>query len=187
MRLFLAIELSSQVRQELAAAVALLRAEAPGVAWVPEEKYHLTLKFLGQVPEDRLESVVMMTDRVARTQRPFAMQLAAFGAFPNFQRARVVWTGVEHESRLELLQHDVETASRDEGFELEGRAFRPHVTIGRVRTPLEENEGRRLARVAHAIDFSATQDVVAMSLVESMPAQAGATYRRLHAATLGGR
>ena len=62
----------------------------------------------------------------------FAMQLAGFGAFPNFQRARVVWTGVQHESRLELLHHDVEVASGEEGFELPGRAFRPHVTVARA-------------------------------------------------------
>ncbi|CAN5915576.1 RNA 2',3'-cyclic phosphodiesterase [soil metagenome] len=187
MRLFLALELSAGLVQALAAATEPLRAEAPALAWVPDDKCHLTLKFLGDVPDDRLERIVAMCEEVACRQRPVAMQLGGFGAFPNFQRARVVWTGVEHESRLELLHHDVENASGEEGFELGGRAFRPHVTVARVRTPLWEDEGRRLARVAQAIDFSATQDVAAISLFESMLAPAGATYRRGHAATLGGR
>ena len=85
------------------------------------------------------------------------------------------------------MHHDVEIACRDEGFELEGLAFRPHVTVARARTPLGEEKGWRLARVAQAIDFSATQNVAAISLFESLLAPAGATYRRVHAATLGGR
>lgn len=187
MRLFLAIELSAGLVQALAEATAPLRAEVPDLAWLPDGKCHLTIKFLGDVPAERLERILAMSDQVASNHRPFAMQLAGFGAFPNFQRARVVWTGVEHESRLELLHHDVEIACRDEGFELEGQAFRPHVTVARVRTPMGEEDGRRLAQVAQAIDFSATQDVVAISLFESILAPAGATYRRVHAATLGGR
>lgn len=187
MRLFLAIELSASVVEALAEASAPLRAAAPTLAWVPGDKCHLTLKFLGEVPAERLERIVGMSDDVARAQRPFAMQLSGFGAFPNFPGARVVWTGVEHDARLELLQHDLEIASGEEGFELEGRAFRPHVTVARVRTPLGEDEAGRLARVAQAIDFSATQDVAVISLFESTPAPDGATYRRLHAATLGGR
>ena len=187
MRLFLAVDLSASVVDALSEASAPLRAEAPTLAWVPRDKCHLTLKFLGEVPAERLERIVSMSDDVARAQQSFAMQLSGFGAFPNFPGARVVWTGVQHDARLELLQHDLEIASANEGFELEGRAFRPHVTVARVRTPMGEEAGRRLARVAQTIDFSATQEVGAISLIESTLGPAGATYRRVHAATLGGR
>jgi 2'-5' RNA ligase len=85
------------------------------------------------------------------------------------------------------LHHDLEVAGETEGFEIEGRAFRPHVTLARVRAPLAEDRVRRLARAARKIDFSATQPIGEITLFESTLAQAGAPYRRLHAAPLGGR
>jgi 2'-5' RNA ligase len=114
------------------------------------------------------------------------MHVAGVGAFPNFRRARVVWIGVDNEPRLELLHHDLEVAGGVEGFEIEGRAFRPHVTLARVRAPLEVERARRLARLARTVDFTVTTDVLEITLFESTLASAGARYRRLHGATLGG-
>jgi len=185
-RLFLAIELPPSLIAEIGAATEALRAAAPDIAWVPPDKQHLTLKFLGGVTEERLEHVVALADRVGQQHRAFSMQLGGLGAFPNFRRARVVWIGVEHEARLELLHHDLELAGETEGFEIEGRAFRPHVTLARVRTPLELETARHLARAARRIDFSATVEVREITLFESTLAQSGATYRRVHAAQLAG-
>ena len=187
MRLFLALELAPELSHAVELAITSIREQAPGIAWVHPEKRHLTLKFLGEVPDDRLEYVVAFTEAVASRHRPFAMELGGVGAFPNFRRARVVWIGVAHEARLELLQHDLEVAGESVGFQIEGRAFRPHVTLARVQVPLEAERVRPLARAARSIDFSATQQVVAITLFESTLAQAGAPYRRLHVATLGGR
>jgi 2'-5' RNA ligase len=187
MRLFLAIELSAPLLDALESAIAPLRAEAPEVAWVPVAKRHLTLKFLGDVGEERLDSLVVLADRVAREHRAFSMQVGGLGAFPNFRRARVVWIGVEHEAKLELLHHDLEVAGEGAGFEIEGRAFRPHVTLARVRAPMGVEQARRLARVARKVDFSAHVDVAEITLFESMLAPPGASYRRIHAAQLGGR
>lgn len=187
MRLFLALELAPALLCTLDSAIAPLRAEAPDIAWGHPQKRHLTLKFLGDVPDDRVASVVALTDAVARRHRPFSMQLEGVGAFPNFRKARVVWTGVEPEPRLELLHHDLEVAGEEEGFDMEGKPFRPHVTLARVRVPLAADRMRRLARAARTVDFSATQEIVELTLFESTLAAAGATYRRVHAATLGGR
>ena len=186
MRLFLAIELPDAVLDALETAIAPLREAAPHIAWVPREKRHLTLKFLGDVPEERVPAVTSFADRVARQHRAFSMQLQGIGAFPNFRRARVVWIGVEQEARLELLHHDLEVAGEREGFEVEGRAFRPHITLARVREPLPLEAARLLARAARRIDFSATTAVSELVLFESSLAPAGAHYRRLHAATLAG-
>jgi 2'-5' RNA ligase len=186
MRLFLAIELAQDLLDALESAIVPLGADSPEIAWVPPTKRHLTLKFLGEVSEERLDRVVALTDDVARQHRAFSMQLGGIGAFPNFRRARVVWIGVEHDPRLELLHHDLEVAGESEGFEIEGRAFRPHVTLARVRSSIDVERARRLARAARRIDFSATVDVGEITLFESTLAQSGATYRRVHAAQLAG-
>ncbi|MEP6991523.1 MAG: RNA 2',3'-cyclic phosphodiesterase [bacterium] len=186
MRLFLALELQPPVGEALEEAIAPLRAAAPELCWVPPAKRHLTLKFLGDVPHARVGEVTAMTDAIARGHHPFEMELGGVGAFPNFRRARVVWSGVAHEPRLELLHHDLEVAGDAVGFELEGRAFRPHVTLARVRTAAEVDHVRRLARAARRVDFTAAQDIDTITLFESTLAPAGAPYRRVHVATLGG-
>jgi 2'-5' RNA ligase len=171
----------------LDAASERLREVAPDLAWVPAPKRHLTLKFVGEVADGALAELVAVTDAVTATHRPFETSLRGIGAFPNFRRARVVWAGVEAEPRLELLHHDLELGCLGVGVEVEGRPFRPHVTVARVRAPLALEGARALARAARKVAFSASQDVMELCLFESVPTPAGTHYRRVHAATLGGR
>jgi len=187
MRLFLALELPSATADEIDAAIGPLRAADPGLAWVAAHKLHLTLKFLGEADESRVAALIAAADRVASAHRPFEMELGVVGAFPNFRRPRVVWLGVASEPRLELLHHDVELAAGDAGYEVEGRPFRPHVTLARVRTPLPTDHARALARAARAVSYSATVCVDRVTLFDSAARGAGAHYRRLHTAALGGR
>lgn len=187
MRLFLALELPPATADEIHGAVAPLRAATPELAWVPVQRLHLTLKFLGDGADARVAALVQATDRVAARHRAFEMTLGGVGAFPNFRRPRVVWMGVEGEPRLELLYHDVEIAAAEAGYEMEGRPFRPHVTLARVREPLPAEPTRALARAARAISYSTTAFVDGLALFDSAARGSGAHYRRLHAATLGGR
>jgi 2'-5' RNA ligase len=188
MRLFLALELPPATADEIVAAIAPLRGDSqPPISWVPAHKLHLTLKFLGDADESRVAALVEAADQVAARHRPFEMKLAGVGAFPNFRRPRVVWMGVGSESRLELLHHDVEIAAADAGYEVEGRPFRPHITLARVRDPLSTDQARALARAARTIAFSAITPVDRLTLFDSATAGPGAHYRRLHAATLRGR
>ena len=186
-RMFVAIELPPPVLQELDVVVAPLRAEAPEYSWTDAINRHLTLKFLGDVQPERTDGLVQMLDEVTRAHRPVSIHLSRVGAFPNFRRARVVWLGVEPDPRLELLQHDLELGAEGLGFEIEGRAFRPHITLARVKTALELDRIRRLARAARKVDFTAVVHVAGLTLFESTLAPTGARYRRIHAATLGGR
>jgi 2'-5' RNA ligase len=185
-RLFFAIELRDTLREALDHAIAPLRAAEPELAWVRSEKLHLTMKFLGDVDDAGAERLVAAADGVAACHRPFDLTVGGVGAFPNFRRARVVWIGVESEPRLELLHHDLEVACGDAGFEVEGRPFRPHITLARVRTPLPVDRARTFARAARRVAFAASDDVRALGLLESRPGSAGSGYRRVHAASLGG-
>jgi len=132
-------------------------------------------------------------DLVAYTHRMFTMRLGGIGAFPGFRRARVVWMGIAPEPRLELLHHDVEVACEELGFEVEGRAFRPHLTLARARESARDLETmRRLSRAAKQIDYEAEVPVRSLDIMRSQlaagAAQAsgrrGARYECLHSATL---
>ena len=187
MRLFFAIELGDELLDALEEAATLLRAEAPELAWVGREQRHLTLKFLGDVEEADAPKLAVAADRAAARHAPLEMTIGEVGAFPNFRRARVVWMGVQQDARLELLHHDLELACEQEGFEVEGRPFRPHVTLARVRAPLPIDRLRALARVARSVRTRATVRVERITLFESTLSPSGARYRRIHAAPLGGR
>jgi RNA 2',3'-cyclic 3'-phosphodiesterase len=186
-RLFFAIELGDALLDRLEETTALLRAEAPELAWIARERRHLTLKFLGDVDEGAAAKLIEAADRAVARHQPLEMSVREVGAFPNFRRARVVWIGVEQEPRLELLHHDLELACEQVGFEVEGRPFRPHITLARVRAPLPVERMRALARVARTVRMRAMVPVEQITLFESTLAPAGARYRRIHAASLGGR
>jgi len=187
MRLFFAIELADDVQDLLDDATASLRAEAPELAWIDQAKRHLTLKFLGEVADEAVPRLTEAADRAAAEHGPLEMSVREIGAFPNFRRARVVWIGVEQERRLELLHHDLELACESAGFEVEGRPFRPHITLARVRNPLPVGRMKAFARVARSVRLRATVLVEQITLFESILAPSGARYRCVHSATLGGR
>jgi 2'-5' RNA ligase len=95
---------------------------------------------------------------------------------------------VDRDPRLELLHHDVELACEALGFELEGRAFRPHLTLARVKDRTDVEELRRLSRAGKQVDFEADDAVRSIDLMQSNPdrasAASGSRYVRLHAAPL---
>jgi 2'-5' RNA ligase len=154
MRIFLAINPPAETRRAAWEATAPIRDAASDVAWVDEPKIHLTLKFIGEMPDERLETLVTAMKEVARTHAAPAVHLATAGAFPNFRRPRVIWMGVDPEPRLELLHHDVELACDRLGYELEGRPYRPHLTLGRVRRPLNTESLKALRMAAKRITFT---------------------------------
>ncbi|HMC54762.1 MAG TPA: RNA 2',3'-cyclic phosphodiesterase [Gemmatimonadaceae bacterium] len=195
MRLFLAINIEPAVRRAIVDATAPLRAAAPSLRWTDDSRLHLTLKFLGEQDESVLPSLCQTMTDVARRHRGFVMRVGGsgglggvggVGAFPNFRRARVVWIGVERDPRLELLHHDVEVACEAHGFEVEGRAFRPHLTLARVNDRADVDEMRTLWRASKRVDFEGESDVQSIDVMKSTAATGGSRYERLHAATLRG-
>lgn len=184
MRLFVAIDFPAELRDALHEAARPLREAAPAARWYPAEKLHLTVKFLGEQPETVIERLVPALNEVAQRHRPMELELAGAGVFPNFRRPRVVWIGVEPGPRLELLYHDTELACERLGFEVEGRVFRPHVTIGRVGAGLPGEELRALEQAIGQLQLHETASVETLDLVHSEMTAGGSRYRVLHAAPL---
>lgn len=185
MRLFLAINFPGAVRDAIAAAARPLREAAPALRWVSADRIHLTVRFLGEQPIDRVPVIREATDLATARHGDAPLSLGGLGAFPNFRRARVVWLGVAAHPRLELLHHDVEAACVALGFEPEGRAFRPHVTLARVPEHAPEEQLRALHRLARSFPFEETVDVTSVDLMSSELSPEGPRYRLLHASPLG--
>jgi 2'-5' RNA ligase len=183
-RLFLAINLPTDTKREIAAATAPLREAAPDLAWVRDPQLHLTVKFLGEQSDERLDEFRTAVANVAARHREIPLALGGIGAFPNFRRARVVWMGVVQEPRLELLHHDVEVACGHLGVETEGRPFRPHLTLARVKAVQPEERMRVLARAAKQTSYDTDLTVQSLDLMQSELTTVGPNYTMLLSATL---
>ena len=134
-RLFVAVELSEEARGALAEAQAVCRRRCdPPVRWVDPRGAHLTLKFLGDVAPERVQPLSDALAGIAAARAPFQLSTGPAGVFPSPRRPRVLWLGVDGPvESLEDLQQDVEFGLHGLGFPLDGRPYRPHLTLGRVR------------------------------------------------------
>ncbi len=125
-RLFVAIELPEEIRRRLAS----MSGGVPSARWVPEENLHLTLRFIGETPEDRLADIAAALAAVRGA--PFEMTLSGVGHFESRRRVRVLWAGIEPNAELAALHDRVESALVRAGLEPEGRKFSAHVTLARL-------------------------------------------------------
>ncbi|MPZ62874.1 MAG: RNA 2',3'-cyclic phosphodiesterase [Propionibacteriales bacterium] len=140
-RLFVAVDPPAEVRADLRRRVAILEPMMDGWRWVPEEQWHLTLAFLGEVDDLRSGRLESRLERVASRHEPLELSANGFGAFQRPARAHVFWCGVDGDREpLRRLAWSVAAAARKAGIEVEGRAYRPHLTLGRRRTPADLRE-----------------------------------------------
>jgi 2'-5' RNA ligase len=187
-RLFVAVNLPEHERRAAFDATAPLRDGDLPVKWVQPAGLHVTMKFLGDVPEDRAALIGAALDAAVRAVRPFEVMLGGIGAFPSSARPRVIWLGVEIHPALELLANDVEKALGPFGFEAELRPFRPHITIGRAKQGGGVRPGRFAAfeRLAAGVSYDGVAAVASVDLMESILRLEGAEYDVRHRSFLGG-
>jgi len=178
LRTFFAIELGDGARR-VAADVAGRLADEPGgdgVRWTRPEAYHVTLRFVGATPVDRVVAMARAVQERVAGFAPFALRLGALHAFPSPRRPRVVTLELHPVEPLVALAEAVERGVVEAGFAPEERAFRPHLTLGRVK----ERAGRapRLHASLGPAD-AAPFDVASIVLFQSVPADGGSQYTPL--------
>ena len=147
-RTFIAFETPPSIREKISSIQSTLREADADVRWESEDKFHITIKFLGDVEEQRLPTVVSLTEQCCADCSPFEVVYRGLGAFPNTHQPKVVWIGCDNrDGTLEKLKISLDRELAVEGFEIERRAFHPHLTLGRVKslrgirnlTPIIEN------------------------------------------------
>ncbi|MGQ9801579.1 MAG: RNA 2',3'-cyclic phosphodiesterase [Candidatus Saccharicenans sp.] len=177
MRIFIAIDLTTGIKTELARAVRLLKPVAAGIKWVEPENYHLTLKFLGEVSESQVEVIKAVLEDVVSRHCSFQLTVKSTGSFPPGQsRMRVIWVGLEAEPELLALQSDLEDCLGQSGFEREERPFSPHLTIGRAREPQRQDRLKAELEKLGSKEFGAMK-VNEISLFESRLRPEGPEYK----------
>jgi len=150
LRLFTAIEIPADVKARLAALLDRLRPLAK-LHWIPVEKLHITTKFIGEWPEERLDDLKRVLAAVG-SPAPVEIAIRRVGWLPNPRSARLLYAGVEASDTLTALAAATERAAEGAGVAAEDRIYRPHVTLARTRkrVPLDA-----LNRALSEIELSA--------------------------------
>lgn len=186
LRLFVACELPPEMRAALAALQDTLRLAGgePPVRWVRPDGIHLTLKFLGAVPAERVAAICAALAPIVDGMRPLTLSLGSLGTFGGRRGVRVLWVSVEGDvPRVAELQRRVEAALAPLGFPTEDRAFSPHLTLARVPENVGADERQRLWDLTKgaAAPEAAPVTIREVSLMRSILGPGGAVYQRLAA------
>lgn len=179
-RVFAAMELSRSVQKRLLKHIQQLQAVVPDnrASWSRPENIHLTVKFFGNVAQNRIARISDAATRVVKQFGRFEIQIGNTGAFPKASQPRVLWIGIADQTgELSRLQQLFEKECAAEGFEKETRDFSPHLTIARLRRP----EGAKaLAETNQKLAFeSINVQVNELVVFRSEPSSKGSRYTAL--------
>ena len=187
MRLFIALPLPDEVEQFLSNTIDDLKQKQGRVKWVDSKNIHLTMKFLGETDESKIEAISTAVKKVASRYSSVKSTIYKIGGFPNLRRPRVIWAGIENKKdnieKLEAIALNIEDEMAELGFEKENRKFKSHLTLGRVK------DNRNLAKLTEYLEnyqFQ-PQDILfdRIVLFKSTLTPDGPIYERLCEAKLG--
>jgi RNA 2',3'-cyclic 3'-phosphodiesterase len=186
LRTFIAVEISAAVRAKAEELIKILHTPRADVKWVEPHNLHLTLQFLGDVPENQIADVCTAVKRSVAEIEPFELEIGGTGAFPNPGKPRTLWIGAKEGSeRMADLHDHIALSLADLGFADEERRFQTHLTIGRVKSPKNVSLLGPLLR-QHA-DFIAGKTTVDRATVfSSRLERGGPIYDKLATAELRG-
>ena len=176
-RMFCAFELPEDLRSRIHDHARRLRDAFPEVpaSWSRPENIHLTLNFFGNVDQAKVPVISAAATRVVEKFSPIQIEVGKTGLFPRPSRPQVLWIGIEDPSNaLANLHKQLENEVAREGFPKEDRAFRPHLTLARIRKP---HNSDRLAEAHLGMEFSTVAiDLSELVLFRSELSSKGSKY-----------
>jgi 2'-5' RNA ligase len=176
-RLFVALDLSEEVRAAITQFCDKLRAEFPSARWVRTEGIHLTLKFIGEVHEDRVAAIESALAAV-KSRGPVEMNFRGVGFFADARRPRVFWVGIEGSPYLAEISAQIETRLEPMEIARESREFKPHLTLARIQDPRGIEKLHDELRRQASTEFGSIR-THEMHLYQSQLGRGGAKYIRL--------
>lgn len=191
LRTFIAVELDRDLKAGLERVQDSLRQQlAPGsVRWVHPQSVHLTLKFLGDTPSEKVDLIAEALAQATARINPFTFTVGGLGCFPNSRRPRVVWAGLQDPSgSLARLRDAVEAEVAPLGFPTEARPFSPHLTLGRVQNRASKSELLEIGAVVlnSPIANIGQMAVTGVAYIKSDLRPSGSVYTTLAEASLAG-
>ncbi|MBI5805324.1 RNA 2',3'-cyclic phosphodiesterase [candidate division TA06 bacterium] len=177
-RCFIALELPSPVQEHLAHVITRLKEPQADIKWVEAKNTHLTLKFLGEITSEQLNCAREFLLKQSGKNRAICCHVGQMGVFPSWSRPQVVWLGLKDGiQELSALQIAVENGLADCGFARDPKKFKPHLTLGRVRSP---NKMDKLAEKIRTLPLKEMEfSFGKLALIKSTLTQNGPIYQPL--------
>jgi 2'-5' RNA ligase len=183
-RVFVALDVPEEVRATLAELSSRLQKTCPSARWVRLEGVHITLKFIGEVPREKVEDIRAVLGDLS-SFAPVKLRFAGLGFFPSARSPRVFWAGVEGGAHLAELAAAIETRLEPLGIPLEKRAFHPHLTLARFESPQGTRALSDAVAALGAPEFG-NETFREFHLYQSVLKRSGAEYSRLATYSLHG-
>jgi len=176
-RSFLALPTSEQTKASISLLQSKLRESEAEVRWESSDKFHITLKFLGNVEPPIIDSLVSQLQVLLKNVSSLKTIYNTIGGFPSVDRPRVIWIGAEQNEFLMKLQENIESVCTELGFDKEDRVFHPHITLGRVKG------NRKLSRLTETVKSLTFEPIQALCsevlLIKSDLKPSGSVYTTL--------
>lgn len=175
MRAFIGIELPDKLKDMIGKKLSYFKKGFKGFRWVDDRNLHITLKFLGEVSQEKSELIIKKLEGIEFS--PFRVSLSDFGFFPNIRYPRVFYIGIRDEEKNILkLYKKIETILKKIGFEKEKKTLIPHITLARKRKKEDVFIDRG---ILDEVSFVESIDIDSFVLFESILGREGAVYRKI--------
>lgn len=187
MRAFIAIELPQKIKDKLARFQMRLKKSGADVKWVAPENIHLTLKFLGEIAEEKSAKIFQIIEEITDRNKQLQLRLAAVGVFPKIEFPRVIWLAIDKgDNEVKILAKTLEEEIAKLGIPKENRPFSSHITIGRIRSALNRDKLIKILKESEnyfakeKFEFSVTR----ITLFKSTLGPSGPVYAPLKATNI---
>jgi 2'-5' RNA ligase len=179
MRVFLAIELPENIRSEIYGTVQPYLKKL-NCKPVEKENLHVTIKFYGEIPPQRVDEIGKIVSEVTQMFNKFEMEIKGSGVFPETGTPRVLWIGVDKmaQSLLKQMFTEIELRSRKAGFRAETKAYHPHVTVARLKPPVNMRIVERFLNELSGKSFGKVE-VRTLTLFQSILTFDGPIYQKI--------
>lgn len=174
-RCFIAVNIDDALKDEIGKSISVIKTDKWDVKWVPAQNLHITLKFLGSIPEGSVKEISERLSLVSSSNEQFSIRFFGTGIFPDIKRPRVVWIDIINHDNLKRIQEEVEISLASSGFERDNKLFSPHLTIGRLRSLRGKDALLKEIEALKYRDFG-NIEVKKISLMRSDLKSAGAQY-----------
>ena len=183
MRAFIAVNISEQVRENFRRIENRLITSDADVKWVRPGNAHLTLKFLGEIEDNKTETIKSILEEISGQSKTFEVGFSGLGFFPNEHRPRIIWIGINKGvNELRLLAEKIDDRMSSLGVEKEERGFSPHLTLGRFRSLKNLQELMKIIEKMRNFDAGCFM-ANGIHLIQSVLQPSGPVYTKLYTGT----
>ncbi|NLN69543.1 MAG: RNA 2',3'-cyclic phosphodiesterase [Chloroflexi bacterium] len=188
MRIFIAVEIPQDVCLRVEAITSFFKTKTSptDIKWVNSEHLHLTIKFIGDMPEGRIKNIETIMAQSLAGQAPFNLGVGSMGMFPNQNNPRVIWLGITGGEPLVEMHKSLDQNLSGLGIPREGRTFSPHLTIGRVRRNVDSSAVKAIGQTLSQfkVDSLGLIQVDRVHLFQSVLMPTGPIYTNLFSVLL---